>query len=51
MDHDLLSNRQGREIWADWPEGYSLEDACTYLIGQVINFALRLQAFTSLHAS
>jgi hypothetical protein len=43
--------RQGREIWGDWPDGYSLEDASTYLIGQVINFALRLRGFTSLHAS
>lgn len=44
---DLL----GREIWGDWPDGYSQEDACTYLIGQVINFVLRLRGFTALHAS
>lgn len=43
--------REGREIWADWPDGYSLEDACTYLIGPVISFALRLQGATCLHAS
>ena len=43
--------RHGREIWADWPDGYSLEDACTYLVGQVINFVLRLRGTTSLHAS
>lgn len=42
---------QGREIWADWPENYSLEDACTYLVGPVIAFALRLRGFTCLHAS
>jgi hypothetical protein len=41
----------GLEIWADWPDGYSLEDACTYLIGQIINFALRLRGVVSLHAS
>jgi len=41
----------GLEIWADWPDGYTLEDACTYLIGHVINFALRLRGVTSLHAS
>jgi hypothetical protein len=41
----------GREIWADWPAGYALEDACTYLIGHVFNFVLRLRGFTSLHAS
>jgi hypothetical protein len=44
-------DRKGREIWGDWPDGYSLEDACTYLIGQVINFALRLRGVISLHAS
>jgi hypothetical protein len=43
--------RQGREIWGDWPDDYSLEDASIYLIGQVINFALRLRGATSLHAS
>ena len=44
-------DRQGHEIWGDWPAGYALEDACTYLIGQVINFALRLRGGISLHAS
>ncbi len=43
--------REGREIWADWPEHYTLEDACTYLIGPVMAFALRLRGFTCLHAS
>ncbi len=43
--------REGREIWGDWPDGYSLEDACTYLIGPVIAFALRLRGVVSLHAS
>lgn len=43
--------KQGREIWADWPENYTLEDACTYLVGPVIAFALRLREATCLHAS
>jgi len=43
--------RGGREVWADWPEHYSLEDACTYLIGPVIGFVLRLRGVTCLHAS
>lgn len=43
--------RQGREIWADWPEDYTLEDACTYLVGPVIAFALRLRGTICLHAS
>jgi hypothetical protein len=42
---------QGREIWADWPDNYTLEDACTYLVGPVIAFVLRLRGATCLHAS
>jgi hypothetical protein len=43
--------RNGLEIWADWPLGYTFEDACTYLVGPVIAFALRLRGETCLHAS
>jgi hypothetical protein len=43
--------RSGREIWGDWPDGYALEDACTYLVGPIMAFALRLQGVTCLHAS
>jgi hypothetical protein len=43
--------RRGREIWADWPENYTLEDACTYLLGPVMGFVLRLRGVTCLHAS
>jgi hypothetical protein len=43
--------RRGREVWAVWPENYSLEDACTYLVGPVIGFVLRLRGVTCLHAS
>jgi hypothetical protein len=43
--------RQGREVWADWPENYTIEDACTYLMGPVIAFVLRLRGITCLHAS
>ena len=43
--------RRGREVWGDWPENYTLEDACTYLLGPVIGFVLRLRGVTCLHAS
>jgi len=43
--------RRGREVWADWPENYSLEDACTYLLGPVMGFVLRLHGVVCLHAS
>ena len=41
----------GREVWADWPENYSIEDAATYLVGPVVAFVLRLRGITCLHAS
>jgi hypothetical protein len=44
-------NYEGNAIWAEWPEGYTLEDACTYLMGPVLAFALRLRGTTCLHAS
>jgi len=43
--------RRGSEVWADWPENYTLEDACTYLVGPVLGFVLRLRGVTCLHAS
>jgi hypothetical protein len=43
--------RQGREVWGDWPENYTLEDSCTYLLGPVLGFVLRLRGVTCLHAS
>ena len=43
--------RGGREVFADWPESYTLEDACTYLLGPVIGLVLRLRGVTCLHAS
>ena len=44
-------DHEGREVWADWPENYTLADACTYLMGPVIAFVLRLRGITCLHAS
>ncbi len=41
----------GGEVWADWPSGYSLEDAATYLVGPVLGFVLRLKGISPLHAS
>jgi hypothetical protein len=44
-------DRTGREVCVDWPENYTLEDACTYLLGPVLAFVLRLRGVTCLHAS
>lgn len=43
--------RRGREVWADWPENYTLEDACTYLVGPLMGFVLRVRGTVCLHAS
>jgi len=42
---------QVREIVADWPAEYCLEDAVTYLSGPVLGFVLRLRGLVCLHAS
>lgn len=47
----FVLERCGREVWADWPENYTLEDACTYLLGPVMGFVLRLRGTVCLHAS
>jgi hypothetical protein len=44
-------DREGREVWADWPDNFTLADACTYLMGPIIAFVLRLRGITCLHAS
>jgi hypothetical protein len=47
----FVVDHRGCEVWADWPENYSLEDACTYLLGPVMGFVLRLRGTVCLHAS
>jgi hypothetical protein len=44
-------DRQGRNVWALWPAGSSIEDAATYFVGPVLGFLLRLRGVTCLHAS
>lgn len=43
--------REGRAIWARWPETSSLEDAAMYLMGPVLGVLLRMRGITCLHAS
>lgn len=47
----FVVDHRGSELWADWPENYSLEDTCTYLLGPVMGFVLRLRGTVCLHAS
>jgi hypothetical protein len=44
-------NRSGSEVWMDWPETSSLEDAATYLMGPVLGYVMRRRGIVSLHAS
>jgi hypothetical protein len=47
----FIVHRHGCHVWADWREDYSLEDACTYLLGPVMGFVLRLRGTVCFHAS
>jgi hypothetical protein len=47
----FLLDRSGSQIWADWPESMTLEDAAIYLLGPILGFVLRLRGLTTLHAS
>ncbi|MGD0404759.1 MAG: hypothetical protein ABSB66_16365 [Candidatus Acidiferrales bacterium] len=44
-------NREGTELWAQWPKNLTIEDAATYLLGPVLGLLLRLRGVTCLHAS
>jgi hypothetical protein len=44
-------DREGKTVWALWPDSSSLEDAATYLLGPVLGLLLRLRGVTCLHAS
>ncbi len=44
-------DREGREVWATWPENLAIEDTATYLLGPVLGLLLRLRGVTCLHAS
>jgi hypothetical protein len=48
---ELVIDRAGTQVWADWPESLTAEDAAVYLLGPVLGFVLRLRGTTCLHAS
>jgi len=48
---EFVVDGQGTRIWASWPEGLTLEDTVTYLLGPILGFVLVLRGITCLHAS
>jgi hypothetical protein len=42
---------QGNEVFVDWPDSLTLEDAAPYLVGPVLGVLLRLRGMVPLHAS
>jgi len=48
---EFLVDKHGNKLWATWPEGLTLDDAATYLLGPVMGFVLLLRGTHSLHAS
>jgi hypothetical protein len=43
--------RNGAEVFADWPDSLTLEDSSPYLVGPVLGIVLRLRGIVPLHAS
>lgn len=39
------------DVWAEWPEPLTLEDATTYLLGPIMGFVMLLRGVVCLHAS
>lgn len=48
---EFLVDAEGAEIWVQWPEPLTLEDAATYLLGPVMGFVMLLRGVVCLHAS
>ncbi len=44
-------DRKGTDLWAQWPDNLTIEDAATYLLGPVLGLLLRLRGVGCLHAS
>lgn len=47
----FVVEESGKEVWGEWPDNMTLEDAVVYLLGPILGFALRLKGITCLHAS
>src|SRR5258706_11831786 len=50
-ESEFVLDQAGTEIWATWPERFTVEDSATYLLGPVMGFVLLLRGTICLHAS
>ena len=48
---EFVVDGAGTEIWTEWPEPLTLEDATTYLLGPIMGFVMLLRGVICLHAS
>ena len=48
---EFVLDHAATQIWCDWPEPLTLEDATTYLLGPVMGFVMLLRGVVCLHAS
>jgi hypothetical protein len=48
---EFVIDAAGTEIWADWTEPLTIEDATTYLLGPIMGFVMLLRGVVCLHAS
>ena len=48
---EFVVDHAGTQIWAEWPEPLTLEDATTYLLGPIMGFVMLLRGVVCLHAS
>ena len=48
---EFVLDHAATEIWADWPDPLTLEDAATYLLGPIMGFVMLLRGVVCLHAS
>jgi hypothetical protein len=48
---EFIVDHAGTEVWANWSDPLTLEDATTYLLGPVMGFVMLLRGVVCLHAS
>ena len=47
----IVVDSRGSEVWAEWCDALSVEDAVSFVTGSALGFVLRLRGITCLHGS